>query len=212
MHNLVLETTRMSIELKNLKMRVESLTSRLEFNERRARALESVVAYKPSPEERAEAPSPRHAGAVEVAGAPGAVAPAGGAPPAGGPPGGSLPGAAPASGPSAEGPGQRSRRRRRRRGRRGGTPATALMGGAGAAAAGTTPDTADRPSQQAGADETADRDAAATDGFDAADDEPMDDPTDRRDVRPESMEQTFGSEAHPAEPVSGDPGDDPDQQ
>ena len=37
----------MAIEVKNLKMRVESLTSRLEFNERRARALESVVVYKP---------------------------------------------------------------------------------------------------------------------------------------------------------------------
>ena len=48
MHNLVIETTRMGIEVKNLKMRVESLTSRLEFNERRARALESVVVYKPT--------------------------------------------------------------------------------------------------------------------------------------------------------------------
>ena len=51
LHNLVLETTRMGIEVKNLKMRVESLTGRLEFNERRARALESVVVYK-SPDER----------------------------------------------------------------------------------------------------------------------------------------------------------------
>src|SRR5881296_3309000 len=45
-HNLVVELTRTGIEVKNLRMRVESLTSRLEFNERRARALESVVAYK----------------------------------------------------------------------------------------------------------------------------------------------------------------------
>jgi len=52
MHNLVLETTRLGIEVKNLKMRLESLSSRLEFNERRARALESVVAYKPATEER----------------------------------------------------------------------------------------------------------------------------------------------------------------
>ena len=35
------------LEVKNLKMKVESLTSRLEFNERRARALEGVVVYKP---------------------------------------------------------------------------------------------------------------------------------------------------------------------
>src|SRR5205809_782004 len=47
-HNLVIETTRLGIEVKNLKMRVESVSSRLEFNERRARALESVVVYKSS--------------------------------------------------------------------------------------------------------------------------------------------------------------------
>ncbi|HUR34753.1 MAG TPA: hypothetical protein VM032_13215 [Vicinamibacterales bacterium] len=52
MHNLVLETTRLGIEVKNLKMRLESLASRLEFNERRARALESAVVYKPSGDER----------------------------------------------------------------------------------------------------------------------------------------------------------------
>jgi hypothetical protein len=46
-HNLVLETTRAGIEVKSLKMRVESLQSRLEFNERRARALEGVVQYRP---------------------------------------------------------------------------------------------------------------------------------------------------------------------
>jgi hypothetical protein len=47
-HNLVLETTRLGIEVKNLKMRVESLSSRLDFDERRARALEGVVQYRPS--------------------------------------------------------------------------------------------------------------------------------------------------------------------
>jgi hypothetical protein len=46
-HNLVLETTRMGIEVKNLKMRVESMSSRLDFDERRARALEGVVQYRP---------------------------------------------------------------------------------------------------------------------------------------------------------------------
>ena len=46
-HNLVLETTRLSIEVKNLKMRVESMSSRLDFDERRARALEGVVRSRP---------------------------------------------------------------------------------------------------------------------------------------------------------------------
>ena len=59
-HNLVIETTRLGIEVKNLKMRLESVSSRLEFNERRARALESVVVYKaPEREEREERPAPR---------------------------------------------------------------------------------------------------------------------------------------------------------
>jgi hypothetical protein len=47
MHNLVLELTRTSIEVKNLKMRLESMASRLDFDERRARALEGVVQYRP---------------------------------------------------------------------------------------------------------------------------------------------------------------------
>ena len=46
-HNLVLETTRLGIEVKNLNMRVESMSSRLDFDERRARALEGVVQYRP---------------------------------------------------------------------------------------------------------------------------------------------------------------------
>jgi hypothetical protein len=45
-HNLVVEITRLGIEVKNLKMRVESVSGRLDFDERRARALEGVVQYK----------------------------------------------------------------------------------------------------------------------------------------------------------------------
>ncbi len=45
--NLVLELTRLGIENRNLKMRVESLSTRLDFDERRARALEGVVQYRP---------------------------------------------------------------------------------------------------------------------------------------------------------------------
>jgi len=101
LHNLVVETTRLSIELKNLKMRVESLTSRLEFNERRARALESVVVYRP--DESTPARDESESALMETGMSP-----------------------APAQAPS-EGPGQRSRRRRRRRGRRGGAPAASIM-------------------------------------------------------------------------------------
>ena len=43
----MVETTRLGIEVKNLKMRLESMSSRLDFDERRARALEGVVQYRP---------------------------------------------------------------------------------------------------------------------------------------------------------------------
>jgi hypothetical protein len=45
-HNLVVEVTRLGIEVKNLKMQVESVSGRLDFDERRGRALEGVVQYR----------------------------------------------------------------------------------------------------------------------------------------------------------------------
>jgi hypothetical protein len=48
-HNLVLEVTRLSIEVKNMKMTVDSVAGRLDFDERRARALEGAVQYRPTP-------------------------------------------------------------------------------------------------------------------------------------------------------------------
>ncbi len=47
LNNLVVEMTRLSIEVKNLKMRLESMGTRVEFDERRARALEGLVQYRP---------------------------------------------------------------------------------------------------------------------------------------------------------------------
>ncbi len=95
-HNVVIELTRSTIELKNLKMRVEALQSRLEFTERRARALEGVVQYKPEALRgvpRSDAPPPA---AVDDG-----TEPQGGVDPITG------------------GDSVRTRRRRRRRGRRG---------------------------------------------------------------------------------------------
>jgi hypothetical protein len=48
-HNLVLEVTRLSIDVKNMKMTVDSVAGRLDFDERRARALEGAVQYRPAP-------------------------------------------------------------------------------------------------------------------------------------------------------------------
>src|SRR5262245_1590044 len=141
-HNLVLELTRTGIEVKNLKMRVESLSSRLEFNERRARALESAVVYKPSEEERPSQPSPPAAAASPQA-PPTTPQPQTSSPQPPHTQGGVPP----------EGPGQRSRRRRRRRGRRGGGPVAGQFGSPGGStqpAIGTT-----NGSTEAGSDASA---------------------------------------------------------
>src|SRR5512137_671793 len=99
LHNLVVELTRLSLEVKNLKMRVESVSGRLDFSDRRARALESVVQYRPgtgpavelaetaAPPPEAGGQAPRREGDQAAAGAP------------------------------IKGEAQRARRRRRRRGR-----------------------------------------------------------------------------------------------
>jgi hypothetical protein len=146
-HNLVVETTRLGIEVKNLKMRVESVSSRLEFNERRARALESAVVYKqpasdePAPQRSSPQPvqhqrytppqpSRQHMPPPAPTPAPAPHTPAEPAAVSGATPNALL---LPAAGAPGEGPGQRSRRRRRRRGRRGGGAASAVMGAPGAA-------------------------------------------------------------------------------
>ena len=132
MHNLVLEATRLGIEVKNLKMRVESLSSRLEFNERRARLLESAVVYKgpEQPAERGFQPS----GRSELEGRPvesraqAEYRPRLESAPESRAPSPAVPGSQVPGGPGgADGPGQRSRRRRRRRGRRGGASAAQMM-------------------------------------------------------------------------------------
>ena len=111
LHNLVVETTRNGIELKNLKMRVEALASRLDFSERRVRALEGVVQYRPEAVRhrpagsgRPEADRARPARDGDGDGASDTPAPAGEQPQAGG--AGQVT------------PGEGRRRRRRRRGRR----------------------------------------------------------------------------------------------
>ena len=147
MHNLVIETTRMSIEVKNLKMRVESIASRLEFNERRARALEAAVVYRSEDSQQsqsqAQSQSQSQSQARSQAQAQSPMRPQVQSPAQPSPSQGQTQAAAGGqpAGPGAEGPGQRSRRRRRRRGRRGRGPASAIMGApaqpgeAGAAAA-----------------------------------------------------------------------------
>jgi hypothetical protein len=124
-HNLVVETTRLGIEVKNLRMRVESMDARVDFSERRARALEGAVMYRPQVEDEREATRPSPIATPERSPS---------RPPysAGPPPQVSFPGSpgagGPGPGPGGESSGQRSKRRRRRRGRRGGAPAASIMG------------------------------------------------------------------------------------
>jgi hypothetical protein len=110
-HNLVLETTRLGIEVKNLKMRVESLSSRLDFDERRARALEGVVQYRPG----AATPRERSRAQASLQVATGSPQPAGGI--------ASQAPTAPAEAEETETAPRRRRRRRRGRRGRGRTPA-----------------------------------------------------------------------------------------
>jgi hypothetical protein len=108
LHNLLLEMTRATLEVKSLRMRVESIGSRLEFNERRTRGLESAafaMGSEKGSDRPARTPPPVQASPQPV----GSVAPS--------------PGPSPmmpqSSGQPADGSASRSRRRRRRRGRRG---------------------------------------------------------------------------------------------
>ena len=121
LHNLVLETTRMGIEVQNLRMKVESLSSRLDFSERRVRALEGVVQYRPEAvhgSDRRDERDEVHVPAPQASAGSGSVE---GFVPAGG--GGGQPG---------QGDGSARRRRRRRRGRRGGQGALGAEGASGA--------------------------------------------------------------------------------
>jgi hypothetical protein len=234
MHNLVLETTRLGIEVKNLKMRLESMGSRLEFNERRARALESVVAYKPAPDERpARQEEPRREESRRDDGrreenrreenrrseGRRSDPPARPQPPAPQPPAIIVEASEPSTsstdtiesvaqtGAVPEGPGQKSRRRRRRRGRRGSGAAAAIMGAVPESDAGGEGD-ADDDQVSEGEGDAAATESAATES--SAGDSPAathaaDADSDRREARPEPFEHTFGAQAHPAEDAASDP-------
>ena len=156
-HNLVVETTRLGIEVHNLKMRVESLSSRLDFDERRARSLEGIVEFRRPRPAQVQSPAAPTATATSATPAPAPGQPAGaGAAPG---PGASVPG-------GARHEGERRRRRRRRRRRPGQTLAE------GSAAPGTTGAGGGPPGDQAA-------NAAAGEGdFDDGPDDGADDTDD----------------------------------
>ena len=178
-HNLVLELTRVGIENRNLKMRLESLSSRMDFDERRARALESVVQYRPgtgpSREPQQTRARPPQDDRQHQQPRPAPTACAGAAPQAQRSRAGRVPSP---TDPASESNTAR-RRRRRRRGRRGGRGRTP---GEGMAADGTPTELAsseDSPTPPHG-DPTAD--AALAEGPDTDfDDGPAEAGSDRDD-------------------------------
>jgi hypothetical protein len=218
-HNLVVETTRTGIEVKNLKMQIESISSRLEFNERRARALESAVVYKAAEAEEAQPPRPAPQPPPQrqppprqpqprYTPQPVYVAPVQAPPPA------QAPVATPAAaaeqqtttepgqpqaqgqGVPGEGPGQRSRRRRRRRGRRGGGAASAVMGAAGSSAPGA------RPDEQASGEAVDQMDA-----LDAMDDDGSPEAEEIHEAAVERVQQAAEAVSQQAEPLATDAAD-----
>ena len=134
LQNLLLEMSRTAIEVKSLRMRLESIGSRLEFNERRARDLESAIAFPASIEKGPDRPA-RVAAPITPAAQPHVPQPAGArrvrqCAPQGG------------QGQPADGAAQRSRRRRRRRGRRGGGGPVPTTAGVAATPGGAPADAA----------------------------------------------------------------------
>ena len=197
LHNLVLETTRMGIEVQNLRMRVESLSSRLDFSERRVRALEGVVQYRPevvrAPERQRE-----HVEADFPAGQP-AQANAG-------------EGFVPIGGQAGQGDGSARRRRRRRRGRRG-------QGAPGAPGAPGAVDTQNGPGENGSpgaGDDGAFDDGPEDDGpeeMDAANGFDIPEPSDENDRRADALNTAAAPEVAetpgaPDEPDAPEKGDD----
>jgi hypothetical protein len=176
LHNLTLEITRLGIEVHNLKMRVESLTSRMDFDERRARSLETVVEYRQPRQnqgggQRQGGPQqPQRQAAPVVPIAPIAGAQSAGASGAPSDESAGAPGAMPGAGQQGQdggqaGNGERRRRRRRRRRRPGSTLANAQGQTWAPNAADAGGDDAGGADADAGADEIDD----TPDGTDATD-------------------------------------------
>ena len=149
-HNLVIEVTRLGIEVHNLKMRVESLSSRIDFDERRAKALEGVVQYR-----RGSAGSSGSSGSAgSAAGSSGSAGSAGSSGSAGsaGAPGVAAPGGPQGQGGPGRGDGEQRRRRRRRRRRPGQTMANGQGAGAPNGQPRTEPDGGDSGNHGGGDD------------------------------------------------------------
>ena len=187
-HNLVVELTRNSVEVKSLKMRLESMASRLDFDERRARALEGVVQYRPGTVAPLQPPTGqdygrrdqsrrdpnRHQGQRDRGPRP--PVPGSGAPPAPTPSPSAVPGGESSNALDNDG-NERRARRRRRRGRR-------------------RPGDERRPTAEGGASMQAGADIAPTGGESAGRAPEGDQP--RADIADRAPDPRAGSDGAPA--------------
>ncbi len=149
---LIVETTRAGLEVQSLKLRLESLSTRLDFEDRRARTRET----QPAPAHRQAAAEPRPAADAQPGSGPSRTDQSAGTPAAG----------------TGTGERRRRRRRRRRRGSSGAGPPGQATWGSGAPADGAagadSPGSADFDAADEGEDDTASSDAS--DAFEASDD------------------------------------------
>jgi hypothetical protein len=120
LHRLALEVSRASVESQNLSMRVESLSTKVDFNERRVRSMEGAQA-RPSRPQEAPQVAPQTAAAPSVPATDAVPQPSEGQ-------------------PSGDAPRRRRRRRRGRRGPGAGAPADAAAATAGSPMAASVAD------------------------------------------------------------------------
>jgi hypothetical protein len=139
LHRLALEGSRASVESQSLSMRVESLGTKVDFNERRVRSMEGAQARPSRPQEAPQVAQQAAAAAPIVPATDAAPQPAEGQ-------------------PSGEGPRRRRRRRRGRRGPGAGAPADAAAASAGST---TTASVADVEESEAEGDEGFEEESAA---------------------------------------------------
>ena len=142
LHRMVTEVSRVSLELHSLSTQVESLSAKVDFNERRVRSMEGTLHQaRPSPPARAPEPVP--------------VSAASGAPLAPGAPTTDTPAVEPPAAAEGQSSDSSRRRRRRRRGRRGsGAPGEGAPGSPQQSAeSGTASDLGSEMASESGGDE-----------------------------------------------------------
>ncbi len=137
-HRMVTEVSRVTLELQGQASLIESLSAKVDFNERRVRGIEGALHHTRPPSRAPEAVTPPPAGAPAIADAP---------------PRADAPETPASSGTLSEGARRRRRRRRGRRGSGGPGDTTGIGPSAGALAGGAVDDGPDEGPEDEGAED-----------------------------------------------------------